>query len=79
MIFTEEGSKSIIISSSGSLLTIAVNNFAGTTNENSSLPCTLIMDSIVILVSVAVSFMKPFDTSTRIPSRILEVDLAGTE
>ena len=67
------------MSSSGSLLTIAVNSFAGTTKEHSSLHCTLITDSIVILVSVAVSFIVLSDASMSIPSRILEVDLTGTE
>ena len=58
---------------------IALKSFAGTTNSQIPSAFTFMTVSVVIFVSVAVRNIFPFSTSIRIPSRILEVVLTGTE
>ena len=58
---------------------IALKSFAGATNSHDPSEFTLMTVSVVILVSVAVRNIFPSSTLTRIPSRIFEVVLTGTE
>ena len=73
-----EGSKSKEISSSGSLLTIAVISLEGATNAKLPSPSADIVAAIVIVVSVA--FITSFSPSylKYIPSRMGDVVLVGT-
>ena len=58
---------------------IALKSFAGATNSHIPSALTLITVSVVIFVSVAVRNIFPSSTLIRIPSRILDVVLTGTE
>ena len=67
------------MSSSGSFAMIALKSLAGTTNSQIPSVLTLMTVSVVMFVSVEVSFILLSSALIRIPSNIFDVVLTGTE